>query len=204
MSQGYLNTAGPIYKNSSGFTLVELMIVIGLISMLVSIALPSYRKFASRARQTEAKLELGNIYTLEVSFALESGSYTTCLGAIGAAPIGQVMYYAAGNHDPDFGQLVCGPNGTQLCGQVSWVPGAKKCAAGPGAGVNYFVANATANANNWAPAGGADLNGVAATDVQSNSFVSAAIGCISTDSTAPQDVWTINNNKSLVNETTAL
>lgn len=48
-----------------GFSLVELMLVIGIISLLALVALPSYRNFILRAEFIETKLAVGAI---KVSF----------------------------------------------------------------------------------------------------------------------------------------
>lgn len=45
--------------SSSGFTLLELLIVTAIIGVLASIAVPSYQNFITRARLTETALQLG-------------------------------------------------------------------------------------------------------------------------------------------------
>jgi prepilin-type N-terminal cleavage/methylation domain-containing protein len=48
-----------------GFSLVELMVVIGIISLLALVALPSYRNFILRAEFIETKMAVGAV---KVSF----------------------------------------------------------------------------------------------------------------------------------------
>src|SRR5258706_1244506 len=43
-------------STSAGFTLVELMIVVGIIGILASVALPAYQNYAARAKISEALL----------------------------------------------------------------------------------------------------------------------------------------------------
>ncbi len=49
--------------NDKGFTLIELMIVVVIIGLLASIAIPNFLQFQSMAKQAEAKSNLGKIHT---------------------------------------------------------------------------------------------------------------------------------------------
>jgi type IV pilus assembly protein PilE len=50
-----------IYKNKrSGFTIIELMIVIGIVALLVALAYPSYAQYVMKARRGEAQQLLLN------------------------------------------------------------------------------------------------------------------------------------------------
>jgi type IV pilus assembly protein PilA len=46
-----------------GFTLIELMIVVAIIGVLASIAIPSFVRFQARARQAEVSTNLKSLYT---------------------------------------------------------------------------------------------------------------------------------------------
>ncbi|HZX93721.1 MAG TPA: prepilin-type N-terminal cleavage/methylation domain-containing protein [Myxococcales bacterium] len=48
-------------RHSRGFTLVELMIVVGIIGLLASVAIPGYQKMTARATRTEMQNILGKL-----------------------------------------------------------------------------------------------------------------------------------------------
>jgi type IV pilus assembly protein PilA len=81
---------------SEGFTLIELMIVVGIIGILVAIAAPNFNKYQAKARQSEAKIGLAAIYSAEKSFFSEYSVYLASCDAVGYAPEGVKRLYAMG------------------------------------------------------------------------------------------------------------
>ena len=61
--------------NQSGFSLVELMIVVGIIGVLATLALPRFKQFQAKAKLAETQNFLSHIYTLEQSFALDNNTF---------------------------------------------------------------------------------------------------------------------------------
>ena len=66
-----------------GFTLIELMIVVAVISILGAIAYPSYTKYTARARRSDAQQLMQEISLKQGQYILDARSYTTTLGAAG-------------------------------------------------------------------------------------------------------------------------
>jgi type IV pilus assembly protein PilA len=88
-------------KNESGFSLVELMIVVGIIGVLSALALPKMQVFMAKAKQSEMKTLLSHIYTLEQSYFAENDVYVGDVKLIGYVKptAGSKTYYG---NDPTF------------------------------------------------------------------------------------------------------
>ncbi|MGE0615500.1 MAG: type IV pilin protein [Bacteriovoracia bacterium] len=105
-------------NKNSGFTLIELMIVVGILGLLTTLAKANFDRSASRARQVEAKIALSAIYTVEKTFWMEAGTYSACLNNIGYGMEGTRRYYTIGYRS------------TSLASSNCW-PGAVSCMAWP-------------------------------------------------------------------------
>jgi type IV pilus assembly protein PilA len=181
----------------AGFTLIELMVAVAIVGILASIALPNYRGFLARSRQTEAKITLAAVYTAEATFFAENSSYTTCLAdAPYDRPPGHYHYasgfMATGN--------TCGNLGADDCHLRSYE---SMLACQPGA----FPLGAFFPANNSAAGSPVDLatfSSNVTTTISKINFKAGAVGRVSQRAPTLIDVWTVDELKHFVNETPGL
>ena len=92
--------------NQEGFTLIELMVVLGLISTLAMMAMASYETYVRRAYVANAKSGLAQLYTMEMGYSAEYNSFTSRLDAIGFSLQGHTAF------DMGFDNDQPGPPGT--------------------------------------------------------------------------------------------
>jgi len=139
------------WRHQQGFSLTELMIVVAIIGILATIAIPNFLRYQAKAKQTEAKNNLVAIHTGEIAYFAENNGYIDDFNAIGFAVSGasQRYYYKIGK-----------------------------------AGSGVLPPGCTAS----------NLDAVSAT-----AFTAVAIGNIDGDATC--DIWTINDQKVLINVT---
>ena len=62
-------------KKQTGFTLIEISVVIVILAIIASLVFPSYRKLIGKAKQSEAKVILQSIYTAQNLYFAENNSY---------------------------------------------------------------------------------------------------------------------------------
>jgi len=161
-------------RSKKGFTLIELMIVVAIIGILAAIAIPNFLKFQAKSKQSEAKSNLGAVFTGEVSFFGETNRYGT---------FQEINWAASGT--PRYHYLL----GSTLGTAGTW-------------GNTDNIANVGFSPPPTAPGWTASLNdnalGAGIAPIFDNTLFSAgAGGIISSTSGAAADGWTINQARIL-------
>lgn len=121
-------------KHAQGFTLIELMIVVAIVSILSAIAYPSYRQFVLKGRRAEGRAALVGILQAQERYYTQYGKYYTgkadganpfkaysgdnegssaytigsalCAGDLAANECVQITAHPTHNDDPDVGDLI--------------------------------------------------------------------------------------------------
>lgn len=165
-----------IKRSMSGFTLVELMVVVAIIGILSAIAIPNFKKYQAKSKTSEAKIRLASLYMAETSALTDYDTYATCLAAIGFEydPNGS-HFYAVGFSETNDDQN----------------------ARIESAGVTACTADATFAypATRGAQAAAASTIESAIVDATTMSYTAEAVGYIASSTDANK--WTINDGKAL-------
>ncbi len=164
-------------RSKKGFTLIELMIVVAIIGILAAIAIPNFMRFQARSRTTEARTNLGAIYTAQVSFFGEGNSFGF-FPQIGWGPTGTPRYHytmqnsLAGNGNLDTGA----PDVSSSGGAPAW----------------------TGNFNNAAVNGAVPALAAPNAQGQRLAFTAGCAGNVDTSTTDGLDAWVINDVRLLI------
>ena len=73
-------------SNSAGFTLIELLIVVVIIGILASIAIPKFASTKGKTYVTMMKSDLRNLATAEESYYYSNSQYTSDLTQLNFSP----------------------------------------------------------------------------------------------------------------------
>lgn len=107
-------------KSLQGFTLIELMIVVAIIGVLASVALPAYRQYSVRTHRADAEKTLLEVTQYLERYFTEVGSYTGATVPTGLATSPQesssIIYniaFASGSPTSTAYTLLATPTGGQ-------------------------------------------------------------------------------------------
>lgn len=169
-------------RNKSGFTLVELMVVVAIIGVLTSVAIPNFRRYQAKSKTSEAKINLAGVYSAQTTMQSDYDHFATCIEKAGFVA-GENRYYhighSAGNNTAN--GLVRGEGGDCPDG-ATFRRGAQKNVGGVRVNNATHTAQLTAVVNNTG-----------------ETFTASAVGYIDSNNNtaATASIWSMDNNKNL-------
>jgi prepilin-type N-terminal cleavage/methylation domain-containing protein len=168
-----------IHASEAGFTLIELMIVVAILAILASLAIPNMMGMRKRAMQTEFKTGLPAVMVAQKSYFGETGHYTDNIYLLSWRPEGQPYYLVGFVSD-----AVPTPSGTNDLMELF---------ATQGATLDY----STVNMVDAFKIPLSEVNLPPTAMVSGTSVIVGAVGNLDHD--AVLDIWTMNLQGTLVN-----
>jgi type IV pilus assembly protein PilE len=91
-------------KAQHGMTLIELMVVVAIVAILASIAVPTYRDYVTRGKLAEAYATLGSQRVRMEQYYQDARTYTgACVaGTVAPLPTGSYFTYACNINDQSY------------------------------------------------------------------------------------------------------
>lgn len=172
-------------RGKRGFTLVELLIVVAIIGVLSTIGVPTFRRMIQKSKKSEAKVNLGGVYTTEAAFYAEYNGYGNNLQKMGfeiegnaASLIYLVGFYTAACADQTTMYPTSGVSAAINAAFPAYYTAANTALGGTTAGGTCVARNSLANGTG---------------------FTAGAEGVISPTTGAAHDTWTIDDQRKVSN-----
>jgi len=111
-----------IINKQTGFTLLEMLIVVAVMSMLAIVAIPSYQSYIIKARMKEASQVMMKDAQFMEKYYIQNGRYTTAGNAWPTLPYltspesGTALYRITISNNPDSSEYRL--QGRPICGTV--------------------------------------------------------------------------------------
>ena len=136
----YLRLGKTVKNKQTGFTLIELMIAVVVVSVLAAIALPNYRNHVRKSVRAEAQAFLLAVAGRQQQFLTDTRGYATTYAATGISTPGNVdaaytLAIAVPAGTPPTFTLTATPKGNQVgepCGAIGIDQNGTKTAAKSG------------------------------------------------------------------------
>lgn len=81
------------FKRSFGFTLIELIIVVAIIGILATVAVPAYSQYVIKGKRSDAKAALLSAQLAQEKYRANNTTYATTLAAANIAETSSGGYY---------------------------------------------------------------------------------------------------------------
>lgn len=128
------------YRNKTGFSLIELMIVVAVVGILAAVAYPSYQQYLLRGARAEAQSHIMDLAARQGQFLLDTRSYAASVSALGmTTPASVASKYTititASDGPPPTFSIRAAPTGSQArdtCGTLGVDNVGTKTASGTG------------------------------------------------------------------------
>ena len=168
-----------IKKNVQGFSLIELMVAVGIMGGMTTLAVPQYGKYKIKAAQTEVKATLANIHGAQELHLVDKNYYAVTLAALSLDKSVPAKHASSAS---DFNATDAGQN---------FVYGNQKLSAsGDATGTFHVSKDGTATA----------IAAGATTGVEYRIVATAIRKLASCAAAEKLEAWCLNNNKLITNK----